>query len=148
MSISIMRALPKRIILHCSASPDYPSVDPKFDSVTADTINGWHIARGFSKIGYHFVIRRSGKLEQGRYLDQFSVEIGAHTQGENHDSIGICLVGTRHFMPAQFDKLRYIAKEMKLLFGIGRDAWHGHNEFAAKECPGISMDEVKKLFDF
>ena len=43
----------------------------------------------FFKIGYHFVIRRDGTVETGRKLD----EIGAHVEGHNSESIGICLVG-------------------------------------------------------
>lgn len=146
--MKLMKAHPSKVILHCSASPDYGKLDDKFDSITADKINAWHIARGFEKICYHFVVRRTGKLETGRFLDQFSCEIGAHTIGHNHDSLGICLVGTRKFTDEQMKTLVKLAKELKLLYGIGKNSWHGHCEFAAKECPGISMDYVKNLFDF
>ena len=70
------------IAIHCSATKegaDFSSVD----------IDKWHKNRGFSKIGYHFVIRLDGTIEVGRDLN----EIGAHVSGFNQNSIGICYVG-------------------------------------------------------
>jgi N-acetylmuramoyl-L-alanine amidase len=70
------------LVVHCSASK--PSV-----FVDASVINRWHVKRGFLKVGYHFVIRRDGVVEKGRELN----EIGAHAEGFNTRSIGICLAG-------------------------------------------------------
>lgn len=70
------------IIIHCSAIPPYQ------DS-SAETITRWHIARGFKTIGYHYVIRRDGTIENGRPLEQ----VGAHCQNHNKHSIGICYEG-------------------------------------------------------
>lgn len=142
-----MKALPNRIILHCSATPDFLHINKKFDSIGASEINAWHMERGWEKIGYHFVIRRTGKIETGRYVDQFNVEIGAHTLGCNNDSIGICLVGTRLFTDEQFEALKTLQKNLRMVFGIGKNAWHGHCEFAKKECPGVSMEFIKNLFE-
>lgn len=63
-----------------------PGVD-----VGAKEIREWHHDRGFSDIGYHFVIRRDGTQEDGRSVEK----PGAHVKGKNSDSIGICLVGGR-----------------------------------------------------
>lgn len=70
------------IVVHCSATR--PSLD-----VHAVDIDRWHKARGWSGIGYHYVITRSGGIERGR--DE--AEAGAHVQGHNARSIGVCLVG-------------------------------------------------------
>lgn len=77
------------IIIHCSATregKDYTAAD----------IDRWHRERGFAGIGYHYVVRRDGTVEQGRPLPQ----VGAHCnwadpQGVswNRHSIGICYVG-------------------------------------------------------
>lgn len=48
-----------------------------------------HKARGFSTIGYHYVIRLDGKVEKGRPENQ----VGAHVQGYNSVSLGIALEG-------------------------------------------------------
>ena len=85
-----------RIVVHCSATP--PDMN-----IGAKTIDEWHRAKGWSAIGYAYVIRRSGTLELGRDLDDDGdvlEETGAHASGYNRSSIGICLVGgVRHFYP-------------------------------------------------
>lgn len=70
------------IVVHCSATR--PAQD-----IGAAEIRGWHIARGYWDIGYHLVIRRDGRIETGRPLD----DIGAHVAGFNAISVGLCLVG-------------------------------------------------------
>ena len=70
------------IVVHCSATrPD--------QDIGAEDITRWHRMKGWLDIGYHYVIRRNGVLEEGR-----SVNVpGAHARGYNHRSIGVCLVG-------------------------------------------------------
>lgn len=75
----IQRHATNRVIWHHSLSRD----------VTSDTIRKWHLQRGFADIGYHYVIRADGRIEQGRD----TAVIGAHAKGKNADSIGICLTG-------------------------------------------------------
>jgi N-acetyl-anhydromuramyl-L-alanine amidase AmpD len=70
------------IVFHCSATK--PS-----QHIGRAQIEEWHVARGFSSIGYHFVITRAGDLELGRPLE----EIGAHVEGYNGRSVGVCMVG-------------------------------------------------------
>jgi N-acetylmuramoyl-L-alanine amidase len=59
---SAMRKSTNWIAIHCSATR--PSQD-----VGAADIRKWHKAQGWADIGYHFVIRRDGKIEKGRALD-------------------------------------------------------------------------------
>ncbi len=70
------------IVVHCSATK--PDSDIGFDE-----IDDWHRARGWAGCGYHAIIRRSGLIEFGRHFDV----PGAHVQGQNYRSVGICLVG-------------------------------------------------------
>lgn len=76
--------IPERIIIHCSATKEGA------DFGAAD-IDRWHRARGFKKIGYHYVVRLDGKYEHGRK----DLEEGAHCtqQGMNRRSISICYIG-------------------------------------------------------
>lgn len=73
----------KKIVVHCSAT--------KASQVTVDaaTIHAMHLARKFVCIGYHYVITRNGTVQKGRPDDY----IGAHVEGHNSDSLGICMVG-------------------------------------------------------
>ena len=115
----------RRIIVHHSASPD----------VSAATIHGWHIARGWSGIGYHLVIRQNGNIEAGRPLDM----IGAHAgpQG-NGDSIGICLTG--NFMETkptdpQLQSLIQLINYLRELYKSDLEVWR-HKDVVATDCPG------------
>ena len=121
-----------KIIIHCAATR--PSSD-----IGAAEIRRWHIeGNGWSDIGYHGVIRRDGTLESGRPMDQ----AGAHTSGQNKDSIGLCLAGgvkedgktpENNFTPEQWKTLERVVKELVKRFpGV---TVHGHNEFANKACP-------------
>lgn len=78
-----MRRRTDYIVVHCSATG--PSSD-----IGIDEIRDWHMNRnGWSDVGYHAVIRRSGQIEFGRHFD----EPGAHVRGQNYRSVGICMVG-------------------------------------------------------
>lgn len=122
-----MRAI-NTLIIHCSASPNGDSLFRAslgaFGSRTpAQTIDGWHAQRGFRRdplkcrtfnphlpsIGYHFVIYTNGAVATGRSLD----EIGAHAQGFNQKSIGICMVGTDRFSPAQWAALAHVVQALQ-----------------------------------
>lgn len=70
------------IIIHCSATKE--GVDFR-----ASDVDRWHRQRGFKCIGYHYFIRLDGTVEKGR--DESMV--GAHCQGHNAHSIGICYCG-------------------------------------------------------
>lgn len=122
-----------RIIVHCSYTP--PSMN-----IGAETIRDWHVnGNGWSDIGYHYVIRRNGKVEQGRKI----ARAGAHVQGQNRDSIGICLIGgmteDRSGSDCNFSKEQWLAlasliEEIEAKYG--RLEIHGHREFDDnKDCP-------------
>lgn len=133
-----------KIFIHCSATkPD--------QNVGAETIRDWHVnGRGWRDIGYHFVIRRNGTVETGRDLDHdgdIFEETGAHVRGHNAGSLGICLeggFGSReddpflvHFNSSQRTALAAILVVLKGAFPAA--TIHGHNEFAAKACPGFQV---------
>lgn len=121
----------KEIIIHCSATPEGRDY-----SVT--TIRQWHKQRGFSDIGYHYVVYRDGSLHTGRNINV----AGAHCTNHNSISIGICYIGglasdgktpkdTR--TDAQKATLLALLKELKATYP--QATIHGHNEFANKACP-------------
>lgn len=127
--MSDMRDITK-IIIHCSATPTSMDIGVK-------EIREWHLERGWTDIGYHYVIRRDGTLEEGRPLAQS----GAHTLGENIGSIGICLVGGKDrfdFTLDQMDVLVDLVEELEEKFPSA--SVHGHNEFSSKACPQFDVE--------
>lgn len=121
-----------KIIIHCSATPEGRDID-------ADKIDEWHKERGWKMIGYHYVIKLNGIIELGRPLDMQ----GAHTKGQNKNSIGVCYIGgcdkdmeakdTR--TDAQKDSLIELLRVLKKMYPNAKI--HGHRDFAAKACPSF-----------
>ena len=132
------------IIVHCSATRE------GMDYTVAD-IKRWHTTpvskggRGWSDIGYHYVIYRDGSVHKGRDVNV----AGAHCTGHNSHSIGVCYVGgvksdgksekdTR--TPAQKASLLKLLKELRTLYPMAKI--RGHRDFANKACP--SFDATKE----
>ncbi len=119
------------IVVHCS---DTESGDVR-------TIRRFHIEKGWEDIGYHFVIRRDGEIEVGRPLEF----VGAHVQGANTPTIGICLIGKTDFAEAQFASLRKLIRTLR--WALGPLEVRGHREFPSaraqgKTCPNFDVREV------
>ena len=128
------------IIVHCSATPEGKDY-------TLDTIRQWHLQRGFSDIGYHYVIHLDGKVEEGRDVNI----AGAHCSGHNSKSIGICYIGGmtadgKKAKDTRTDKqkttLKSLLKTMRTLYPQAKI--HGHRDFAAKACPSFDATEEYK----
>lgn len=128
----------KKIIIHCSDSED--SLDIGFREIDEwHRLRGWLSPSGIS-CGYHFIIRRFGKIEQGRPV----AEIGAHVEGHNSDSIGICVVGRKKFDPVQIDVLYRKVKDLMIQYNVPVDKVFGHYEFQPnKTCPNMDMNRVR-----
>jgi len=123
------------IAVHCSASVPDIATDAK-------VIDRWHRQRGFLMIGYHYVIKTDGTIEKGRDEEA----IGAHVEGYNSTSIGICMVGgvdangptgkpVKNFSESQFDSLLTLLKTLKAKYP--KAVIQGHRDFpkVAKACP-------------
>ena len=70
------------IVIHCSATRE----DRCFTEFDLDVC---HRRRGFNGPGYHFYIRKDGRIVSTRPVEK----IGAHAKGHNATSIGICYEG-------------------------------------------------------
>jgi N-acetylmuramoyl-L-alanine amidase len=142
MTLKKSRRRINEIIVHCTATPEGR------DYTVAD-IRAMHKAQGWVDIGYHYLIYRDGSIHEGRNVDM----VGAHCQGHNAQSIGVCYVGgvardgktpkdTR--TEAQKDALIHLLMQLVCLYP---DATiRGHRDFAAKACPSFDATrEYKNL---
>lgn len=130
-----------KIILHCTATPEGRGF-------SVSDIRRWHLARGFSDIGYHYVVYLDGSVHEGRQ----ELKMGAHTLGLNSNSIGIAYVGgcasdgkTPKDTRTEAQKASLVALVRRLRNRYPGATVHGHNEFAAKACPSFKVDP--KEFD-
>ena len=129
------------IIIHCAATK--PSMD-----IDIATIDAWHRKRGFFSCGYHHVLTRSGKVQEGRNL----YDIGANAKGYNNRSIGICLVGgvtqedhtkaENNFTEQQWVSLEKLL--IKLLRTFPSVKIIGHNQISEKDCPSFDVQTYLK----
>lgn len=128
VGLQFKRALQKRsatefIVLHHAAA----------SKASATTIHNWHLQRGWIGIGYHFYVRKDGSIYRGRPEDT----IGAHTEGYNSRSIGICAEGNFEVetMPdAQKRAIIELLRELKKRYPNAQIK--RHKDFAATACPG------------
>lgn len=129
------------LILHCAATPegkDYRAAD----------IDKWHKMRGWTGIGYNFVIDLDGKIEAGRDLEL----VPAHCLGHNKNSIGICYVGgcdknmkakdTR--TDAQKKSMAKLVKDLMKKYNIPIDHVYAHYQFCPnKACPSVKIEQLR-----
>jgi N-acetylmuramoyl-L-alanine amidase len=132
----------KQIIIHCADT--YTTMD-----IGREEINQWHLDRGWSGIGYGYVIRRNGVVEPGRDLDNdgdVDEEIGAHTRGFNANSIGICMVGGKaldgspesNFTWKQWKSLRILCEQLQTDYD--KPEIVGHCDLDShKTCPNFNV---------
>ena len=125
------------LVVHCSATP--PTMD-----IGKREIDTWHRQRGWLKIGYHYVIKRDGTLEEGRDRDV----IGAHAKGHNSKSLGICLVGgvndenepENNFTEEQYSCLTGLLSSLIVIYPDAQIV--GHNTLdQGKACPSFNVEE-------
>lgn len=133
---------PNKIIIHCSATKDGPTV-------SWGAIRKYHIETlGWDDIGYGWGIELMNdhyEILMGRRPDL----IGAHTIGQNNQSIGICVVGNYDIDPVTQEIKETVQKLLTwliLIYKIPSKEIYGHCEFALKTCPGKNMmDWIKTI---
>jgi len=146
------------IVIHCAATPNGKPF-------TREQIDAMHRQRGFKRqpaaitryqpelkhvlpsIGYHWVLELDGNAKPGRHTE----EVGAHVQGSNAKSLGICLIGTDSFSLAQWSTLRLLVSKLRQTYPAARV--RGHRDFSPdldgdgvierhewlKTCPGFDV---------
>lgn len=132
------------IVIHCSATRG----DRDF---TEHDLEVCHRRRGFNGTGYHFYIRKDGRIVTTRPLER----VGAHAKGHNAHSIGVCYEGGigAHGRPAdtrtaqQKHSMRVLVKALLMDYPGSRVCGHrdlspdrnGNGEIEpeewVKECP-------------
>ena len=119
------RLTTNKIVIHHSASK----------VANAQLIHQWHIARGWSGMGYHFLVRKEGGIvETGRPINT----IGVHCTGQNNDSVGICFEGDfdRETMTnEQLQTGRELIAYLREIYGQNIRIVR-HKDLMATDCPG------------
>ena len=141
----------KEIIVHCTATPEGRNM-------TVEQIRADHKKKGWSDIGYHYVIDTQGKRFTGRDVDL----IGAHCAAGGHNtySIGVAYVGGLENKPntpynqlkakdtrnlRQRAALLKLLTELKVLYPQAIIVGH-HDYDKSKDCPSFdAKTEYKNI---
>lgn len=138
-----MRLL-NEVVVHCTATrPEWWSGRPLARKVAE--VRLWHTRdRGWKDIGYHYLIDRDGKVAAGRPVEQ----VGAHVAGRNTGTIGVALFGGHGSAETDAFEANFTPEQDAALRKLLKDLWEqfptitkitGHNEYAAKACPGFDV---------
>ena len=121
-------------------------------------------SRGWSDIGYNFLVDRFGRIWEGRYGGVDKPVVGAHTLGYNEESFAMSAIGNYDIAPPSQAMINAYAAlfAWKLsLSGIAADnpkiwvqdrylqAINGHRDVESTACPGkylyAKIPEIRKL---
>ena len=129
------------IIIHCTATPEG---QPR----TVEQIRQQHKAQGWADIGYHILVTLDGQAHLGRDMDIS----GAHAEGHNSHSIGVCYVGGVENRPgvaykdlkakdtrteAQKATLMALLMDLRKLYPKARIIGHRDVDTKGKDCPSF-----------
>ena len=130
--------------------------------------------RGWSDIGYHFILDQEGRIYQGRPFLDGSVNLanppvlaqGAHVGGANLGNVGVAMLGCYHpsegpgcvdeLSPAARDSLTTIFAYINENYGVQTENLFGHRDQGNTACPGdnnyailpqlrLDIDEVVRI---
>lgn len=125
------------IIIHCAATRATQDIDIK-------DVDRWHREKGWRMVGYHYFIKRDGTLQEGRPL----MDGGAHAEGYNDKSVGVCLAGgvaadgitpEVNYTKKQWATLRELVFKLHKQFPQAKII--GHSDVAPKACPCFDVTE-------
>ena len=136
------RQITEMIVIHHAGFPDGDK-----DS-SAEEIHKFHQeVNGWAGIGYHYVIRKDGTIEQGRK----PLAVGAHALHHNKNSVGICVAGNFELVKVpsvQMDSLKLLTAWLCQKYKLNpmqKGVIVGHRDLNDTDCPGKNL--YKKLND-
>ena len=147
----MQRANIKKTYLNFSSLDNRPKTDkivihhtgnPTDDNLSAIAIHSSHQAQGWSGIGYHYVVRKDGTVEEGRP----HWTIGAHTYGDNSHTLGIHVCGNFEIgqpTDAQIESLAMLISGLAYDYGlpINDQTVVAHRDLMPTACCGKNLYE-------
>lgn len=135
------------IVVHCTATrPEWQS-DQTTEAKVAE-VKKWHTDKGWSDVGYHYLIDRNGVIVEGRPVER----AGAHAKGYNATSIGVAIFGghggtandefEENFTDAQDRSLRRLIAQLRMEFpNITQIVGHNDLPDVTKACPTFRVNK-------
>jgi len=124
------------LVIHHTGFPDIDK-----DSTAADIHKFHQETNKWAGIGYHYLIRKDGTIEQGRQPGM----VGAHSYGHNQTSIGVCLAGnfnigkpTEEQMASVKELCWWLCQKYEL-DPSKNGVIVGHRDLNDTDCPGKNL---------
>lgn len=124
---------PEALVVHHSASSL---------TTTVDDVRSWHLDKGWTDVGYHWLIDSDGRLHQGRPWPK----VGAHCKSSNynHLSMGVCLIGDNTKPESRWEivqvmRLERLIQSIEDLYGTVPVIGHRDVALASTACPGVDV---------
>ena len=123
-----------RVMLHCSDSRP---------ETTVEDIHRWHLGKGWSGIGYHWIVDAAGQVHEGRP----EAVIGAGAMGHNDGVIHVCMIGmfdARKPSEVQWQATLQLLRERLAAHKLDHRAVLLHRDVdrQGKTCPGEAIDKA------
>ena len=132
---------PKYITIHHDGMTPYWGVTDLEARLRLEWIRNGHRGKGWSDIGYHYIVDRSGVVWQGRDVTKWQ---GAHVKNRNENNIGVMCMG--NFMSqrpsaAQVAGLNRTVAQLQLVYRIPTANVKTHKEWPGAQtlCPGTNL---------
>lgn len=129
--------------------------------IGSENVNQWHVDRGWAGCGYHYIIRRDGKLQRGRPLNRQGAHAGATDISFNPRSIGIAFAGGYNCPSGTPNPNKFISAEslttkqmatFEMFMGTFYQAYPGGQAFGhsdvdnkGKVDPGFDVPEYVRM---
>ncbi|XP_071396249.1 peptidoglycan recognition protein 5 [Centroberyx affinis] len=133
-----LRGSAQRVVIHHTAMTNCRALRECTDQMIL--IQKMHMKeRGFDDIGYNFLVGGDGTVYEGRGWGV----IGAHTKGNNHDSLGVALMGNFNNDTPSTEALSSIKQFLRS--GVSLGYLHpefillGHRDLGNTQCPGEKL---------
>jgi hypothetical protein len=132
---------PKYITIHHDGMTPYWGLTETEARERLEWIRNGHRGKGWSDIGYHYIVDRSGVVWQGRDVTRWQ---GAHVKFRNENNIGVMCLG--NFMlqapsPAQVAALNRTVAQLRAYYKLRANVVKTHQEWPGAQtlCPGTYL---------
>ena len=127
---------PKTLVLH------HIEASRSGQTIPVTDVHQWHLANGWTGIGYHFYVTKTGEIYRGRPENA----VGAHAKQFNKDSVAIAVEGRYGIenMPSiQRNAVEKLGGYLRSKYSI--QTIKGHGELMATSCPGgkYPLDRIR-----
>lgn len=132
---------PKYITIHHDGMTPFWGVTDLEARLRLEWIRNGHRGKGWSDIGYHYIVDRAGVVWQGRDVTKWQ---GAHVKNRNENNIGVMCMG--NFMlqrpsAAQIAGLNRTVAQLQRVYRISTANVKTHKEWEGAQtlCPGTNL---------